>query len=970
MKASKPNRKMALQRFKEAFLVALILGCVNTAGVNSKELNSTNFASGTEDTIKADSTRTETQSIASKVAKVSAATLPLASSSANLSEARITSITFRSEEADVDKENDETISFGIRSFTVEIATPATEKPIPLNEKFGAGDKINVQQSASSLPILTLENDQDRDDKVFNERAKVYRTPTVGVASVSSSSSSVSAATLDSLTPQSSIYVKNKQESIASSLGSANNMNIKMSRENAPSGPIAAHSSANLVHSTEQPTLSANNNNNNAHEQLSISSNGMHVEQKLENGLYRIKIAEITTDEFNNGQQNSDKKQLLDDTVLNRQQYIDKNENVMQDGGPPVMSQPSRPINIADLYPSKLEDFSSIIRESNEKLIEEKNRYVGLDNGNSGDRPIISDARFNIIDDANEQENSIQFGSENEASADHQKQHTKINGAFNSIENNIPTTKIEIELIDEPGASKDDVKIIGPGDDDDYVSPVERANAMPNNDKVTDFTSELQLKDDMVSKIEQSFRESSMANIQPPLQQQQPPQQQQPITINHPINPMGFIERRVKKFDPSFKKRLMQNQENTNRESSSSASSPSTTATNTKSVDENIISHSDEERKSDANIPNAKFYQSAKQQKMLETVRPNKNAENKQTNNNANSSKNQMLDNKTDELVKQNTNAESGGGGGGGGTSVHRIDSTNKEPILSTLEPINSTERKILFINVNNNANNTINKNELDRMQKDREQIIKESRTNPNANVSKSNGMDATSAPSTNMHLYIIHDDTIGQKPSQSIKTNYSNANKESPMPTSALNSTASSTTIAAAAAVASATATADLLNGAPSMKTVVTLNQTASKVPSAAAPALIDAISSTTETNSEKHSSSLNSITQSPISTISTMPSTTTMQNVKSTTTMNNQPMHVPKQKPFGRRGFDGFYFETECDMQTPIPGEWTVWRGNETHELNLPTTVSQFKSSLPHFKRFNSMFILNDICVCSVHST
>lgn len=897
---------MALQRFKEVFLVALILGCINTAGVNSMELNSTNSASTTEVTTKTDLTQTETQSSTSKAPKVlgelSAATLPLASSAANLSEARITSITFRSEEADVDKENDETISFGIRSFTVEIATPATEKPIPLNEKLGAGDKINVQQSASSLPILTLENDQEQDDKVLNERAKVVKTPAVAAVG----------AALDSLTPQSSIYVKTKPENIASSVVIGNNMKTE-SRTNAPRGNIAAHSSADTVkltaHSTEQPTTS-----DNGHEQLSISSNGMHVEQKLENGLYRIKIAEIITDEFNNGRMNGDTRQMLDDT-MSSQQRNDKNENEMH-AGAAMVSQPNHQINIADLYPSKLEDFSSIIRESNEKLIEEKNRFVGLDKGNN-DQPIISDARFNIIDDANEQENSIQFGGENEANTDRQKQHTKINGAFNSIENNIPTTKIEIELIDEPGASKDDVKIIGPGDDDDYVSPVERAN-VPNNDKVTDFTSELQLKDDMVSKIEQSFRELSMANIQPQLvpEQQQQQERQQPITINHPINPMGFIERRVKKFDPSFKKRLMQTQENTNRDSIS--------ATNSKSVDENIISHSDDERKLDANIPNAKLYQRGKQQKTLEIARPN---ENKQTNNNVSSSKNQMPDNKADDLVKQNERMPEQLNGADG------IDAANKEPISSTLAPINSTERKILFINVNNNANKTIDKNELDRMQKDRAQIIKESRANPNANASKSNGRNATLAPSTNMHLYIIHDDAIGQKPSESIKTNYSNANKESPT-----SNPSASTTEAAIAADASVAST-DLLKAHPT-NTSVTLNQTTSKVPSAA-PALIDTISSTTETNSEKHSSSLDSITQTPIST--STPSATTMQT-KSRSTVNYGPMqHVSKQKPFGRRGFDGFYFETECDMQTPIPSESTVWRGNETHELNLPTTVSQF---------------------------
>lgn len=149
---------MAQQRFKVAFCcIALILACTSTAGVNSIELNSTNFAVTPEITgIKQDhtiiqTTETErTSSVApplqpSKVlAESPMAQMPLdmapvapaiavaaavgdTISPANLTEARITSITFRSEEADVDKDNDETISFGIRSFTVEIATPPTEK---------------------------------------------------------------------------------------------------------------------------------------------------------------------------------------------------------------------------------------------------------------------------------------------------------------------------------------------------------------------------------------------------------------------------------------------------------------------------------------------------------------------------------------------------------------------------------------------------------------------------------------------------------------------------------------------------------------------------------------------------------------------------------------------------------------------------------------------------------------------------
>lgn len=888
---------MALQRFTIVFLAAVIVACANTAGVNSVELNSTNFASTPKVTIKSDSIQTEfktetetTTSLAPKVlAKSLSATMPLAGdaagvggigdtvSPANLTEARITSITFRSEEADDDKENDETISFGIRSFTVEIATPPTEKPIPLNERVGGANKINVQQ-ASSLPILTLENDQDRNDKVSNERAKVFALPK-------------SAPPADALSPDLTVHAKNKQEIMASSGGTAMDMNIQSPASASKSATAkTTNTPTKLAQSTEHPPRS---NGNNEHEQLSISSNGMHVEQKLENGLYRIKIAEIITDEFNNGQNNP----ILDESISNNQK-LDRNANFMH--GSPITTHASGQYNIADLYPSKLEDFSSIIRESNEKLIEEKNRFVGLEKSASNDQSAISNGRFNLIDDGNEQENAIQFGGgDGETALDLDKQlNNRANGAFNSIENNIPTTKIEIELIDEPGASKDDVKVIGPGDDDDYVSPVERTNDMSSNDKITDFTSELQLKDDMVSKIEQSFRESSMTNLEP--------KQQQPITINHPINPMGFIERRVKKFDPSLKRRMLQNAE---------------TMANTKSIDENLISQTDEEHKFDAHIPNVRPYQN-NDSKNVVTVNPNKFTQNKQTNDNANSSRSQLVDknNNADDLIER-TQTEK--------TMVHGINSAKKDLISSTLEPINATERKILFINVNSNRNGTIDKTELERLQKHREQIIKESQSNASGNVHQSNHTNDTAAISTNMHLHIIHDDSIGQNPSESIKTNYGNANKESPV-ASKFSSTVSTT-------VASTT----LLEAHPT-EYVATLNRTTSKEPSATTPALIDAISST-ESNLAKHSSSQNSIksiTQSPIST--TVSPTTTMQT--KTSNINNNPLRQQQQqKPFGRRGFDGFYFETECDMQTPIPSDANVWRGNETHELNLPTTVSHF---------------------------
>ena len=65
------------------------------------------------------------------------------------------------------------------------------------------------------------------------------------------------------------------------------------------------------------------------------------EQKLKNGLYRIKIAEIITDEFG-----------LSEDEIKQRLAISKNKQQYNNGK----------INIADLYPSKLEDFAPIIKQ--------------------------------------------------------------------------------------------------------------------------------------------------------------------------------------------------------------------------------------------------------------------------------------------------------------------------------------------------------------------------------------------------------------------------------------------------------------------------------------------------------------------------------------------------------------------------------------------------------------------------------
>lgn len=218
-----------------------------------------------------------------------------------------------------------------------------------------------------------------------------------------------------------------------------------------------------------------------------------VEKNVKNGLYRIKIAEIITDEFDNG--------LSDENEQTREAIA--SNNLYNQGK----------INIADLYPSKIEDFSPIIKDSNEKLIRQKHLYIG----------------DNEIDDNNRQSNLI----------------TSLNVQQSNPNSNIPTTKIEIELIDEsverPPLPQQLLSL--------SPASIKDENAQS---KITDFTSQLLRENDrVISTIERSFltefKEAIATTTVHPLS----------ITINKPIQQRTeFIERRVKKYDPAFKTKFL------------------------------------------------------------------------------------------------------------------------------------------------------------------------------------------------------------------------------------------------------------------------------------------------------------------------------------------------------------------------------------------------------------------------------
>lgn len=630
--------------------------------------------------------------------------------------------------ANSEQPESETVSFGIRSFTVEVTT-ATAKPT-------VDEHQNAAAVASSQPIE-------------------FSSPQTTAAAAAGSSSSS-----EDVTPNSGITLV----------------------------PIRISSTDSSPSPSPPPTPTST---------------------KQENGLYRIKIAEIITDEFNSGMRDDDGN--------------DENLNQIQNQVPPAMlmnryraqqaaavaSKQGR-INIADLYPSKIEDFEPIIRESNEKMLQQKNRFAL----NSDDDAI----RFNdeiVNDDGNRQQNSIQLNYDAAAAP------TKIESKVNFIENNIPTTKIEIELIDEPGASKDDVKIIGPSDDDDDVeqdveiSSIDASVVGPDDtdgdgaDKITDFTSKLQENDGIISTIERSFLK--VAN------NENDENDKMPITVNKAINGMGFIERRVKKHDPMFKNRFALNEESRKLRSDIGNTNFNGGAD---SMADNTIAPADNRK---PEFSTTKFYNGR--------------------------------DVHNDGVAKQMK------------ATVATVAATNHGQ---------SVDRKILFFNVNGNRTNP---KEMERLKHDREEIIKGKSVVANETA-------AANEPS-NMHLYVMHANT--DRSSASPSTNRLNEEPSS-----------IATTALPTASTNSAQPTAN--NNMPS--TSITSASSAANI-----------ISSSTENNSPSSSSAW-----------------AAMPNAETEAAL----IRSQKLKRLRDR-LDSL----ECDMQTMMPDESTVWRGNETHELSLPTTVS-----------------------------
>lgn len=687
----------------------------------------------------------------------------------NLTEARITSITFRTVDGDaepaaVDRDSGETISFGIRSFTVKVAPAGTEKPIPL------GDVVSQNGQPFLLPEHIVPAKQPLRVEVLNER--------------------------DNVRDQAPPFDAQKMPAKASRGSMVSESNVF----GAAPRPVDAHKTGG------QP-----------HEHLSLSSNGMHVEQKLENGLYRIKIAEIITDEFNNG---------LSSARANEHQ-LNEIEHTIQRYPKPTHT--SAQINIADLFPSKMEDFASIIRDSNEKLIREKNRMVGAENDEH-----VDGSRVNVVDGASGK-HSINVPNREKAALNHRK-------AAGEKKMAAPAEKV----VDEP------------------------MHGQTTGDKETDFTSKLQVNDEMISQIEHSFRESSEPH--PPIE---------PVILLN--RPMQFIERRVKKWRKTVP---------------TTAKAPATAGQrpSADSIDANTISPVDEEQL-DAKKGKLAVAQHNKDGRS-DGVRAAKKSTAKSLATEATAATPSNRHSFAAQIFDERNTANGTAGQSHG---------QRKALMPSTLETITAGEQEFLFINVNDNRTRgaQIDAGEMARLQNARHQIIEDSKRQPN-------DTPATHAqPSSGMHVYIMHGDRA--RTNQTTWTNYNDT----------------------------------IGNGLPATPSTDQANAdgTVSQPPSS--PPSLSPATSNAPTPIDASSLPLLASTPAP-EPIARRPAAEPSQpHPVPSTTLAPARAHSAvgyMSKPFGRQrggGYDSFALDTECDMQTPIPADATLWRGNETHELNLPTTVS-----------------------------
>lgn len=312
------------------------------------------------------------------------------------------------------------ISFGIRSFTVEVGTGterSDDEPVLMN---ATQPENATQQSSESVFAQVMSS---------SEFSNIVSTTTT----VASTATEESTTSVSGVSHMETTSTKELPQEFTSDAGqSAVTINTKITNEKV----------IDVDGSSEEQHL----------------SNEIRVEKK--NGLYRIKIAEITTDEFDNGlhETDSESMQMPAGALASKSVYPSK-------------------INIDDFYPSKLEDFkppvgvNEIQRQDEIQEIMQREKAIlrNEDNEKLFESTIMKPSELLPLID-----------SKTDSSAEDRNDE----GRKGQENGDISTTKIEIELIDDTSETS---------------TSDERKSATDN------ITEKLEENDEVISRIEENFK---------------------------------------------------------------------------------------------------------------------------------------------------------------------------------------------------------------------------------------------------------------------------------------------------------------------------------------------------------------------------------------------------------------------------------------------------------------------------------
>lgn len=260
----------------------------------------------------------------------------------------------------------ETISFGIRSFTVEVSTNNKVSTTATTTSVKEMTTVETTKLPETTPLsattaTVASADGTLSSTIVIKVEKTSSASTTTTSALTSEATTITAATTtdivepkiveNHLTPS---HVVDKEVDVLKS-----NLNILFNDGDSETTVIDEM----RFNKPSEPEIDENE-----------ISNEIQIDKKLDNGLYRIKIGEITTDEFNNGLNFNDANDDDNDerdverqiknkfpTVIPTQHHEHEHEHYVQPK-----------VNIDDFFPSKMEDFKPIIEISNEKMLKQKN----------------------------------------------------------------------------------------------------------------------------------------------------------------------------------------------------------------------------------------------------------------------------------------------------------------------------------------------------------------------------------------------------------------------------------------------------------------------------------------------------------------------------------------------------------------------------------------------------------------------